>query len=273
MCSIWRTIFIDHVLGITVVGGLSVSQVITLFLTPVIYLYMDGGMSHVDTLDPKSGDVMGPTKTIQTSADGLQLGEYLPRTAKQMHHATVFRSLTSTQGAHEQGNYFMHTSFGLRSTIKHPGMGAWLSFYQGAGNPALPPYVYVGNDSRHPGAGFFAKKHGPLMVNNPEAGLQNVRPPKGVTDDRFAMRRDMAFYSRADITVGEGETARERIADHARARVSKATGRDFSNQSTSESIDLIQYFLFPNLGPWAGMATPPSAASSGRLAKIGRAHV
>ncbi len=71
-----------------------------------------------------------------------------------------------------------------------------------------------------------------------------------------AMRRDMAFYSRADITVGAGETARERIADHARARVSKATGRDFSNQSTSESIDLIQYFLFPNLGPWAGMATP-----------------
>jgi hypothetical protein len=30
------------------------------------------------------------------------------------------------------------------------------------------------------------------MVNNPEAGLQNVRPQKGVTDDRFGMRRDLA---------------------------------------------------------------------------------
>lgn len=159
-----------------------------------IMLYMSGGQSHLDTWDPKPGnkDVMGPTKAIKTSADGVLLGEYLPRVAKQMHHACVINSMATNTGAHEQANYFMHTSFGLRSTIKHPGMGAWLSFFQGNGNPALPPYVYIGNDSRHPGAGFFAKKHGPLMVNNPEAGLQNAAPPKGVTEDRFALRREIA---------------------------------------------------------------------------------
>ncbi len=160
----------------------------------VIFLYMTGGQSHLDTWDPKpdNKEVMGPTKAIKTSADGVQISEYLPRMAKQMHHACVINSMATNTAAHEQANYFMHTSFGLRSTIKHPGMGAWLSFFQGPGNPALPPYVYVGNDSRHPGAGFFAKKHGPLMVNNPEAGLQNVRPQKGVTDERFGMRRELA---------------------------------------------------------------------------------
>ncbi|SKA92527.1 Protein of unknown function [Prosthecobacter debontii] len=160
----------------------------------VIYLYMTGGQSHLDTWDPKpeNKEVMGATKTIKTSADGVLIGEYLPRMATQMHHACVINSVATNTGAHEQANYYMHTSFGLRGTIKHPGMGAWLSFYQGAGNPSLPPYVYIGNDSRHPGAGFFPKKHGPLMVNNPEAGLQNVRPPKGVSEDRFAMRRDLA---------------------------------------------------------------------------------
>lgn len=67
-----------------------------------------------------------------------------------------------------------------------------LSFFQGPSHTALPPYLYIGNDSRHPGAGFFAKKHGPLMVNNPEAALKNVRMQKGVTDERFAMRRKLA---------------------------------------------------------------------------------
>jgi hypothetical protein len=162
---------------------------------------MSGGQSHLDTWDPKpeNKEVMGATKAINTSADGVQISEYLPHVAKHMHHACVINSVATSTGAHEQANYLMHTSFSLRSTIKHPGMGAWLSTFQGAGNPALPPSVYIGNDSRHPGAGFFAKKHGPLMLNNPEAGLQNVRMPKGVTEERFATRRDLANVLDADF--------------------------------------------------------------------------
>ena len=158
----------------------------------VIYLYMDGGMSHVDTWDPKAGAVMGPTKTIQTSADGVLLGEYLPRTARQMHHGTVVRSLTSTQGAHEQGNYYMHTSYQLRGTINHPSLGAWLAHFRGAGNPTLPSSVYVGNASRHPGAGFFRPELSPLFVNNPENGLKDIERQKGLTKDSHAARMKLA---------------------------------------------------------------------------------
>ena len=158
----------------------------------VIYLYMDGGMSHVDSWDPKSGAVMGPTKTIKTSADGVLLGEYLPRTAKQMHHGTVIRSLTSTQGAHEQGNYMMHTSYQLRGTINHPSLGAWLAHFRGAGNPTLPGSLYVGNASRHPGAGFFPPELSPLFVNNPENGLKDIERQKGLTKDLHAARMQLA---------------------------------------------------------------------------------
>ena len=158
----------------------------------VIYLYMDGGMSHVDTLDPKSGDVMGPTKTIKTSADGIQLGEYLPHTAKVMHHGALVRSLTSTQGAHEQGNYMMHTSYQLRGTINHPSMGAWLQHFRGPGNATLPGSVYVGNASRHPGAGFFSPELAPLFVNNPENGLKDIELQKGMSKDEHSARMKMA---------------------------------------------------------------------------------
>ena len=158
----------------------------------VIYLYMDGGMSHVDTWDPKAGAVMGPTKTIKTSADGVLLGEYLPRTAQQMHHGTVVRSLTSTQGAHEQGNYYMHTSYQLRGTINHPSLGAWLAHFRAAGNPTLPSSVYVGNASRHPGAGFFPPELAPLFVNKPENGLKDIERQKGLTKDSHAARMKLA---------------------------------------------------------------------------------
>jgi Protein of unknown function (DUF1501) len=158
----------------------------------VIYLYMDGGMSHVDTLDPKSGDVMGPTKTIKTSADGIQLGEYLPHTAKVMHHGTLVRSLTSTQGAHEQGNYMMHTSYQLRGTINHPSMGAWLQHFRGPGNPTLPGSVFVGNASRHPGAGFFSPELAPLFVNNPENGLKDIELQQGMSKEEHSARMKMA---------------------------------------------------------------------------------
>lgn len=181
----------------------------------VIYLYMDGGMSHVDTWDPKTGDVMGPTKTIKTSAGGVQLGEYLPRTAKQMHHGVVVRSLTSTQGAHEQGNYMMHTSYQLRGTINHPSMGAWLAHFRGAGNPALPSSVYVGNASRHPGAGFFSPELGPLFVNNPENGLKDIELQKGLTKEEQTARMQLARDFDADFVRTFGQ--QRNVAAHAGA--------------------------------------------------------
>ena len=163
----------------------------------VIYLYMDGGMSHIDTWDPKQGETAGPTKTIKSSADGIQLAENLPRTAKFMHLGAVVRSLTSTQGAHEQGNYYMHTSYELRGTINHPAMGAWLGHFQGPGNPMLPGSVYIGNASRHPGAGFFPPSQNPLFVNNPENGLRNIQPK--INSDLHQARMDLSTLLDGDF--------------------------------------------------------------------------
>ncbi|HBJ84716.1 MAG TPA: DUF1501 domain-containing protein, partial [Verrucomicrobiales bacterium] len=157
----------------------------------VIYLYMSGGQSHMDTWDPKEGvETAGPTKPIKTSADGVRISEYLPRTAEQMHHGTVINSLTSTQGAHEQGNYMMHTSYELRGTIRHPAMGAWLNVFQGGGNSTLPNFVFIGNDSRHPGAGFFPAAQAPLFVSNPENGLKNIK--NNAPEDKFKARMKLA---------------------------------------------------------------------------------
>ncbi len=159
----------------------------------VIYLYMNGGMSHLDTLDVKPGTKeQGPTEAIPTSVDGIQLSEYLPRTARSMHHIALVNSLSSTQGAHEQGDYFMHTSYALRGTIRHPGMGAWMLRFQDRFNESLPSNVVLGGGSRHPGAGFMEAKYSPLMLGNPNGGLPNSRRRSGVTAEDFDVRLDLA---------------------------------------------------------------------------------
>lgn len=160
----------------------------------VIYLYMKGGMSHLDTWDPKpdNAEVMGLTKVINTNVDGIRLAENLPLLARQADKLAILRGMTSNQGAHEQGDYFQHTSYTLRSSIKHPSMGAWLEKFQGRGNPTLPGSVMIGNDSRHPGAGFFEAKFAPLMINDPESGISNVRPNAWFTEERMMNRLTVA---------------------------------------------------------------------------------
>ncbi|MEO0415943.1 MAG: DUF1501 domain-containing protein, partial [Verrucomicrobiota bacterium] len=160
----------------------------------VIYLYLNGGMSHLDTFDAKKtgSEVMGPTKRKQTAVDGMFLSDNLPSLRPLADRLCVINSMTSTQGAHQQGNYYMHTSYEMRSSIRHPAMGAWMLKLQNRDNPTLPGNVMIGSNSNHPGAGFFESKLAPLVVGNPNDGLKNVTMRRNLTEDRFKFHVDLA---------------------------------------------------------------------------------
>lgn len=159
----------------------------------VIYLFMNGGMSHLDTLDPKPGaEVQGPVEAIKTAADGVRVSEHLPRLAEQMDKAAIIRSLTSKQGAHERGRYFVRTSYLPRSTAQHPGLGAWVLRLKGEGETALPGNVLIGGGGDHPGAGFMGTRYTPLRIGSPNKGLQNAQLPKGVSPRQFERRLALA---------------------------------------------------------------------------------
>tara|TARA_Y100001938_G_C8095566_1_gene437935 strand:- start:2156 stop:3463 length:1308 start_codon:yes stop_codon:yes gene_type:complete len=156
----------------------------------VIFLNMRGGMTHIDTFDPKpdNKDVMGETTAINTSADGIQLGHWLPKTAEQMHLASLVRSINSNQGAHEQANYLLHTSYQKRGTIIHPSMGSWISKLCGKLNKTLPDNVKINGGSGIIGAGYFESKYGPLPLGNPNAGIQNVKKSGYVENTMYNKR-------------------------------------------------------------------------------------
>jgi len=157
-----------------------------------IYLYMGGGMSHIDTFDPKPGtETGGSTQAIATNADGVQIGQYLPRLAKHMDKVALVRGMTSTQGAHEQAQYLMRTSFAQRGTIRHPAMGSWHSYFVGRGNPTLPANVTISAGGRHPGSGFLESKYSPLPLGSSKSGLQYSARPKSVTEEQMNRRLSM----------------------------------------------------------------------------------
>jgi len=168
----------------------------------VIFLNMTGGMTHIDTFDPKpeNKDVMGETSAINTSADGIQLGHWLPKTAKQMHLASLVRSVNSNQGAHEQANYLLHTSYQKRGTIIHPSMGSWISKLSGKLNKSLPDNVKINGGSGIIGAGYFESKHGPLPLGNPNAGIQNVKKSGYVEETMYNKRLEASKKLNADFT-------------------------------------------------------------------------
>ena len=154
----------------------------------VIFLWMSGGMTHIDTFDPKMGGTKGPGTPIKTKADGIDyLGGYLPKLADQAKKLSIVRSMTSKTGVHEAGTYTMKTAYEPRGTIVHPSMGAWASHFLGRiQGKTLPDSVTIGGGGGHPGAGFFPPALSPVPISSAEAGLQNIRSSVG--DETFQKR-------------------------------------------------------------------------------------
>ncbi len=120
----------------------------------VIYLYMNGAMSHLDTFDPKTGggDKQGETKPTATKVPGMAISDKFTTLSTLADKIAIVRSLTTTTGAHEQGKYIMHTSYKLLNSIRHPALGAWAAhILPPKKNGDLPSNVLVGNSAGHPG--------------------------------------------------------------------------------------------------------------------------
>jgi len=149
----------------------------------VIYLYMAGGMTHIDTWDPKTGSTKGAKDPIKTDA-GFELGGYMTEMAKQSKNISIVRSMSSKNGAHEGGTYEMHTGYAMRGTIVHPTLGSWAEHFLGRSHKTLPSSVVIGAGDAN--AGFFPPALAPVPISSPDAGLQNSRSTVG--EDAFKKR-------------------------------------------------------------------------------------
>jgi hypothetical protein len=170
----------------------------------VILCYMSGGVSHVDSFDPKpllqqwhgrpmpvkvertqfnqNGNVMAsPFEFRPAGNSGLPISSLFPELAKVADHMAVVRSMTTPFNEHAQGNFFVHTGFPF---MGYPSAGAWCSYGLGTWNQNLPAYVVLqsgGAVPPHGGVSLFSNGFLPgrtqgsiLQTDRREAALPNL---------------------------------------------------------------------------------------------------
>jgi hypothetical protein len=155
-----------------------------------ILLWLDGGPSQHDTFDPKPdapADIRGDLKAIATSVPGIQVSEKFPRFAQLMQHAVLLRGMKTDEPEHGRARYYVHTGYkpGAGGLI-YPLLGSMVSAELGRPEFPLPNYVVTGaaggKASFLTEAGYRGPRHAPLVLNSPNQGLENLRPP-GPADD------------------------------------------------------------------------------------------
>ncbi len=184
----------------------------------VIFLFMEGGPSHMDLFDPKPelnrlagqrlpGSFVRPITAMgeanspllgckrewrQHGQSGLWMSDWLPHTARHADEMCVLRSCWADGINHSSGICQMNTGSILAG---RPSLGSWVSYALGSENANLPAFVVlqdgpavVVNGARNWGTGFMpATYQGVPFASGPEP-VANLRPAPGVSEDRQAAR-------------------------------------------------------------------------------------
>jgi hypothetical protein len=176
-----------------------------------ILLWMAGGMAAPETFDPKRYtpfEVGTPVEkilctfpSIPTALDGVRFSEGLEHTAKVIDRGTLIRShVVADLGniLHSRHQYHWHTGYVPPQTVACPHIGSWVARVRGPKNPAVPPFINIGQRLEGHGeseelkafttGGFFGTEYGPFNLPFPDDAAAAVRPPKGMTAERFAER-------------------------------------------------------------------------------------
>jgi len=177
-----------------------------------ILLWMAGGMAAPDTFDPKRytpfevgvpvEKILSTFPAIDTVVDNIKITQGLENVARVLDRGTLIRShVVADLGniLHSRHQYHWHTGYVPPQTVACPHIGSWIARVRGPNNPVLPPFINIGQRLEGNGeqeelkafttGGFFGTEFGPFNLPFPTDAADAVRPPKGMTPDRFKERQ------------------------------------------------------------------------------------
>lgn len=217
-----------------------------------IMIWLDGGLSHIDTLDAKPdapAEFRGAWNPVPTPLPGVFFGEGMGRLAALAPEFALIRSLNMDAGEHEIARHYMLTGYPQTPALDHPGHGSVVSHF--VKNPVFPPYVALNQNPdsvRQMGAGFLPADAAPMVIDEnparPEFTVRDLVPPAGVGAGRVARRRDLMLEFdrfRKDYEQNEAVRARSTAFERAFELVSTRASREAFDLSKEKPATRAKY--------------------------------
>ncbi|MCI0702791.1 MAG: DUF1501 domain-containing protein [Planctomycetia bacterium] len=198
----------------------------------VIFLFMSGGPSHVDTFDPKPeltklhGQKLpasfGPVKTRRGvdknkllaskrtfkkyGKSGIEVSDWFPHIGECIDDICVLRGCYGDSVTHPESVYLMNTGSIL---MGRPSLGAWVSYGLGTENRNMPAFVVMPDPGGWPkggapawGNGYLPATYQGTVVRGGKPPIAHLATPASVSEEQ--QRRTLDFI---------GESNRDYIAD------------------------------------------------------------
>lgn len=201
----------------------------------VIFLFMVGAPSSIDTFDPKpllkqrqgqplpasfgkvvsqftNGDtplLASPWEFKRYGASGLPVSSLYPNLAKCVDDICFVRSFYTESVVHAPAMYQVHTG---RILMGYPSLGSWVTYGLGSASENLPAYVVMPQPEGTPeggtpcwGSAFLPAVYQGTLLRSGPAPVINLQPPAGISAQRQRQTLDL-LQKMNDLDTGSGDT-------------------------------------------------------------------
>src|SRR5215472_10481362 len=170
----------------------------------VIFLFMCGGVSHIDTFDPKDnkfagkvmdaigfGDNLAPRKRpvipcrrtfTKYGESGIPVSDWFPNVGGVIDEIAVVRSFWSHETIHFPAVIETTTAHRGRQ-FDYPTLGSWVSYALGSANKNLPTFVNMGRPSSSVqlSGGILGATFSATPFQTGETPIRDLNPPKDLS--------------------------------------------------------------------------------------------
>ena len=198
----------------------------------VIFLFMHGGPSQVDTFDYKprlqkehgkplpfakprvqfaeTGNLMGsPYKWKQHGESGAWVSEIFPETAKMVDELCIIKGLHGSNPAHGAALLKVHTG---SDNFVRPSMGSWITYGLGSENRNLPGFVTICPTLGHGGVNNYSSAFLPAAYHGTSIGHAGIKASKARFEHMTAMGDSKIQRAELDLLREVNEAAEGRAA-------------------------------------------------------------